>query len=110
MQFVEVEKLCYYIEKQSRCLDVVLFCGNVQRRKPDLSTSITLEEDSNDFVMTLLHGHRQWGEAILGGQTLVGSVGQKETHHSIVVLLGSHVEWSESILGLHIHGGIVLQQ
>lgn len=49
-------------------------------------------------IMTLLKGHSQGRETVLGCQSLVGAIGNEQSHDFVMVLLGSHVQWSEPIL------------
>ena len=60
--------------------------------------------------MSLLESDGQRGEAVLGGQALVGARGEEEADDGVVVLLRGHVERREAILRLHVHGAVVLEQ
>ena len=98
------------LEQQSRGLGVVLLSCDVEGRQADLAPGVVLQQDGHHLVVALLQGHRQRGEAVLGGEGLGGAAGQEEPHHLVVVLLGRHVERGEPVLGLDVDAGAVLHQ
>jgi hypothetical protein len=53
------------LEQQGSSLGVVLPRGDVERREPDLSFSVILQEQRDHLFMSLLQRHRKGREAIL---------------------------------------------
>ena len=75
-----------------------------------LSAGVILEEDGDHLVVALLQRDGQRGEAVLGGEALVGAGCEELPHDAVVVLLRGHVERREAILRLHVHARLVLDQ
>uniref|UniRef100_A0A1B0D0G5 Uncharacterized protein n=1 Tax=Phlebotomus papatasi TaxID=29031 RepID=A0A1B0D0G5_PHLPP len=68
---------CTYLKEKSCSFNVILLGGNMKCWQANFSSCITFQENSYNFVMTLLHCHSQWCKAIFSGQALIGTICQQ---------------------------------
>ena len=70
----------FVLQQQSRSLDVVLLCCDVERWQTHTPPTVVLEQHCHDLVMTLLEGDREWGETVLEiarGELEIESIGNR---------------------------------